>query len=179
MGLSTVHGIVKDHGGSIKVYSEPGVGTTFLVFLPLDETPPDHAAGSTEQPPRGNEHVLFVDDEKLLIEIGKELLEGLGYVVETRASSIDALEAFRIRPEKYDLIISDMTMPKITGDILAMEIHTIRPDIPVILCSGFSSRLDAENLKRAGVSKVLMKPVTLNDLAFAVRAVLDEAKNLM
>ena len=178
MGLSTVHGIVKDHGGSIKVYSEPGVGTTFQVFFPMADTAPDHSSLSVVDLPRGKERILYVDDEILLIEIGKELLQGLGYAVETRASAIDALEAFRIHPEKYHLVISDMTMPKMTGDQLAVEIKKIRPDIPIILSSGFSARIDSQRLARIGVSEMLMKPVTLYDLAKTVRRVLDESKNL-
>ena len=173
LGLSTVHGIVKDHGGGIKVYSEPGVGTAFQVFLPLAETSSDHSTIATSPLPSGKESILFVDDEKLLLEIGKELLEGLGYLVETRASPIDAMEAFRMNPEKYDLILSDMTMPKMTGEKLAKEIKKIRPDIPMILCSGFSARISADTVTQIGIDKVLMKPITLSDLAKTVRKVLD------
>ena len=176
MGLSTVHGIVKDHGGSIKIYSELDVGTTFQIFFPVGELKPDNSIDSIQQLPCGDECILFVDDEILLIELGKELLEGLGYRVETRASSIDALEAFRAQPGKYDLLVSDMTMPKISGDQLALEIRKIRADIPVILCTGFSTRLNEERLLDIGIDKVLMKPVTLSDLANNVRLVLD-AKN--
>ena len=174
LGLSTVHGIVKDHGGGIKVYSELGVGTTFQIFLPLAEIAFDHSTIETGILPPGKECILFVDDEKLLIEIGKELLEGLGYLVETRASPIDAIEAFRMHPEKYDLIISDMTMPKMTGEKLAKEFKKIRPDIPIILCSGFSKWGSTNTLTVTGVNKVLMKPVTLSDLANTVREVLDD-----
>ena len=178
MGLSMVHGIVKDHGGTIKVYSEVGVGTTFQIFFPLAEISYDHLFSQAKQFPHGNECILYVDDERLMLEIGKELLGGLGYLVETRASSTDALEAFRIRPEKYDLIVTDIIMPEMTGDELAVEIKKIRPDIPIILCSGFSPRIDGNRLAGIGISKVLMKPVVLSDLATNVRKVLDVAKSL-
>ena len=173
MGLSTVHGIVKDHGGGIKVYSEIGVGTTFHVFLPLAGGSADVAAAPVEQLPMGRESILFVDDEKVLIDLGKALLERLGYRVETRASAIDALEAFRTAPRKYDLIICDMTMPKMTGDELAQKIKVIRPDIPIVLCSGFSERINAKAMAVIGVSAALMKPVTYSDLAKTVRMALD------
>jgi CheY-like chemotaxis protein len=168
-----VHGIVKDHGGSIKVYSELNNGTSFQVFLPIAVSNPEKAANSVEQLPHGTETILFVDDEKLLLETGKELLESLGYRVETRASSIDALEAFRAQPDKYDLIVSDMTMPKITGEHLAVEIKKIQPNVPIILCTGFSKRLNSEKMIKIGVAKVLMKPVTINELAVNVRLALD------
>ena len=172
LGLSTVHGIVKNHGGSIKVYSELGVGTTFHVFLPAAGT----AATSAQQAeplPTGSEYILFVDDEKTLIDLGRVLLERLGYRVETRASSIDAIAAFRANPEKYDLVISDMTMPKMTGDEMARQIKAIRPDIPIILCSGFSERIHAQAVEAIGISAVLMKPVIYADLARTVRRVLE------
>ena len=159
------------------MYSEEHNGTSFQVFLPIVELPAETSNSSVEQLPHGSETILFVDDEKLLLEIGKELLESLGYRVETRASSIDALEAFRVQQGKYDLIISDMTMPKMGGEHLAMEIKKIQPNVPIILCTGFSTRLNAENLLKTGVSKVLMKPVTMNELAVSVRRALDMASS--
>ncbi len=175
LGLSTVHGIVKDHGGMIQVYSELDKGTTFQIFLPLAKVEEHRSVKSEGIFPRGNETILYVDDEKLLIDIGKELLEGLGYTVETRASSIDAYEAFRANPGKYDLIVTDMTMPKLTGEKLANKIHELVPAVPVILCTGYSTRLNTERLKSMGVKQVLMKPVTLAELASAVRTTLDDA----
>lgn len=176
LGLSTVHGIVKDHGGMIQVYSELDKGTTFQIFLPLATVEEQLSVKSEENFPRGNETILYVDDEKLLIDIGKELLEGLGYSVETRVSSIDAFEAFRAQPDKYDLVVTDMTMPKLTGEMLAIKIHELDPATPVILCTGYSARLNADKLKSIGVKHVLMKPVTLTKLATVVRTALDDAK---
>lgn len=173
LGLSTVHGIVKDHGGTIKVYSEMNQGTIFQILLPLEDYKETECEGGNDDLPRGNETILFVDDEKLLLEIGKEMLEGLGYQVETRASSIDTLAAFKAQPHKYDLVISDMTMPKFTGDSLAAELKKIAPELPIILCTGFSTRLNANKLLALGVGKVLMKPVTMKELATNIRLVLD------
>ncbi len=172
LGLSTIHGIAKDHGGMVKVYSEVGIGSTFQVFLPVATSeaifPVELASGL----PGGSECILLVDDEKALLDIGRDFLERLGYRVETRASSIDAIKAFAINPGKYDLVISDMNLPKMTGDEMIRQMKAIRPDLPVILCSGFSERIHvhAESL---GVKKVLMKPVIFRDLAQSVREVLD------
>jgi len=174
LGLSTVHGIVKDHGGAIKVYSEAGAGTTFHVFLPVADTAAQGAVEQAEQLPTGDESILFVDDEKALIDLGRDLLGRLGYRVETRASSIDAIEAFRVNPQKYDLVISDMTMPEMTGDEMARKIKAIRPDIPIILCSGFSDRIHPHTAKAIGLSAMLMKPVTYADLAKTVRRALEK-----
>lgn len=176
MGLSTVHGIVRDHGGSIIVCSDVGEGTTFHVYLPFAGAETDVAVGQAEQLPTGRERILFVDDENVLIDLGKALLERLGYRVETRTSAIDALEAFRADPRKYDLIISDMTMPRMTGDELAQRIRVIRPDIPIILCSGFSERINAKAMAAIGVSAVLMKPMAYADLANTVRGVLENQR---
>lgn len=171
LGLSTIHGIVTDHGGTVKVYSQVGVGSTFQVFLPVAASGAEEVAEVVTQLPGGKESILLVDDEKALLDIGHDLLERLGYRVETRASSIDAIEAFAINPRKYDLVISDMNMPKMAGDEMIRQIKAIRPDIPAILCSGFSERLHA-NAELLGVGKVLMKPVIFAELAHAVRQVL-------
>ncbi len=176
LGLSTVHGIVKEHGGSIKVYSEVDKGTTFQVFLPLAEVEASRSNKPENTLPRGTETILYVDDEKLLIDIGKELLEGLGYTVETQENALDAYEAFRADPERYELVITDMVMPELTGENLALKIQEILPGLPIILCTGNSVNISAARLQEIGIRKVLMKPVTLVDLATSVRTLLDEAK---
>ncbi|WP_394708010.1 PAS domain S-box protein [uncultured Desulfosarcina sp.] len=172
LGLSTIHGIVKDHGGNIKVYSEVGIGTAFHVFLPTADATAETAVEKADQLPSGSGSTLFVDDEKSLLDLGQDLLGRLGYRVETRASAIDAIEAFRADPKKFDLVISDMTMPKMTGDEMARQIRIIRPDIPIILCSGFSEPIHTQATGAIGISAVLMKPVIYSDLAHTVHRVL-------
>jgi CheY-like chemotaxis protein len=174
MGLSTVLGIDKDHGGDIKKYSEPGVGTSFHLLFPISQKEADQPTTKTEHLPRGNEQIFFIDNEKQVIEAGRDMLEGLGYQIEAISNPIDALEIFKKKPEKYDLVLSDITMPKMTGDKLTIEIKKIRPDIPIILSSGFSSIVDNNRLSQIGVSEMLTKPVTFSELAVAVRRVLDE-----
>jgi len=173
MGLSTVHGIVKDHGGSIKVYSQPGVGTTVQVFFPLSESAGRPSGADTAAFSPGSAVILFVDDEAQLRDIGSDLLEGLGYLVETRVNPVDAIEAFRLNPLKYDLLITDWTMPKMTGGELARKVRGIRPNIPIIVCTGLPMAVDDADLKKIGVRHVLPKPVTLKRLAAVVSSVLE------
>jgi len=175
MGLAVVHGIVKSHGGIITVYSNPDKGSTFNVFLPRIE--PAEPVEETEirlgRIPIGKEHILFIDDEPAIVDIGKRMLEHLGYKVEVRTSPIEALAAFRALSGKFDLIISDMTMPKMTGDEFAKELMAIRPDIPIILCTGFSEHINEEKAKAIGIRKFVMKPFILRDMAESIRQVLD------
>jgi CheY-like chemotaxis protein len=174
MGLATVHGIVKNHGGDIKAYSEEGTGTSFQILFPVIESRAEKIIEASDSFPRGTEQILFVDDEKFLADIGKETLESLGYQVEIRTSSYDALEAFRKQPDKYDMVITDITMPKMTGEQLAAEIKKIRPNIPIILCTGFSNRITSEGAIEKGISSILMKPLTIRDLANSVRKIMDK-----
>jgi len=174
LGLSTVHGIVKDHCGTIKLYSEVNLGTTFQVFLPLEDSGSDPNQEIISNMPHGNENILLVDDETLLLNLGKEFLEGLGYSVQTRASSVDAFEAFQAKTDNYDLIVSDLTMPHMTGDLLAKEIRALRPDIPIIIYTGYSTKINEEKFKEIGINAVLMKPVTFQEMADAVRKALDD-----
>lgn len=173
MGLATVHGIVTDCGGDIRVSSIPGAGTTFHVLFPLVEKEIPEVENSILDLPAGNEQVLFVDDEKFLVDIGIEMLNDLGYKVEGRTSSHDALEAFRANPDKYDIVITDMTMPEMTGDKLAMEIKKIRSDIPIIICSGFSREMTQDKAQRIGVRSFLNKPITMEEMAHTIRKELD------
>ncbi len=176
MGLAVVHGIVKNHGGEISVYSEPGRGTTFHVFFPVTQVEDIDSIPEMEPIQGGTERILYVDDEMNLADMGKQMLESLGYRVDSRTSSIEALEAFRSGPNKFALVITDQTMPNMTGLQLSRELRNIRPDIPIILCTGFSESVNEENFKSLGISQFVMKPIVRKDIARIIREVLDETK---
>jgi PAS domain S-box-containing protein len=173
LGLSVVHGIVTSHGGTIKVYSEVGEGTSFKVYFPLAEDLTVSEAADPRPLPTGSERILFVDDEPGLANISREMLGHLGYAVETRTSPIEALEAFRANPQKFDLVITDMTMPNMTGLTLAKKVSAISPGIPVILCTGFSDQANEQRAHALGIRAFLLKPLLMRDLAEAVRKALD------
>ncbi len=174
MGLAVVHGIVKNHKGDIKVFSEPGRGTEFHIRLPLADVPArDRVIGFPATLKRGEEHILLVDDEDMIVDIMKEMLEQLGYHVTPFNRSMNALEGFRLEPEKYDLVITDMTMPNMTGDRLAKEMKKIKPDIPIVLCSGFNEAINKAKCEMEGIQDYLMKPVNMNRLSTTIRKVLD------
>jgi len=135
MGLSVVHGIVESYNGAISVQSEPGKGSTFKILLPVVERCAEPERVKVFDIPKGTEHILFVDDEQVLVEISRTQLEGIGYNVSTMTSSLEALELFKTNPGRFDLVITDMTMPKMTGDELAWEIKRIAPDMPILLCT--------------------------------------------
>ncbi|MFC1892260.1 PAS domain S-box protein, partial [Thermodesulfobacteriota bacterium] len=174
MGLAMVHGIVKSYGGDIIVESELGKGTTFAVYLPKIEAGVLPVEESVVEFPKGNERILLIDDEKSMIDALQPMLESLGYKVTARTSSIEALEAFRNNPEGFDLVITDMTMPNMTGKDLAKEIMLIRSGMPIILCTGFSEQIDGEKAKAMGISSFLMKPIRMHDIANTLREVLDK-----
>ncbi|HOM28539.1 MAG TPA: PAS domain S-box protein [Deltaproteobacteria bacterium] len=173
LGLAIVHTIVRDMGGAIRVSSIPGKGSSFHVYLPSHTGCVREKVFPTKAPTGGNEHVLVVDDERAIVDITSQMLKRLGYRVTAFMDSVEALEHFRRSKEGYDVVITDLTMPKMNGDLLAEQIVSIRPDIPVILCTGYSSEVSRERVLRAGVTEVLAKPVSLDLLAQSVRNVLD------
>jgi PAS domain S-box-containing protein len=170
LGLSIVHGVVSELGGKVTVYSEPGNGTEFHVYLPAADRSEERSA--LDEPRRGGERVLFVDDEPSISRLGKKALESLGYKVEEYNSSFEALERFTSAPREFDIVVTDETMPKLRGSELAQLIQGLRPDLPVILCTGYSQRLESQSLP-ASIKQVLHKPLTRRDLSAAIRAVLD------
>ena len=173
MGLSLIHGIVKSYDGDITVESELGKGTTFNVYLPRIEADVSPVEEPSVQIRGGTERILFVDDEKVAVDAIQPMLEALGYKVTARTSSIETLEAFKNDPNGFDLVITDQTMPNMTGKDLAKEIMSIRSDIPIILCTGFSEQIDEVKAKEMGISFV-MKPIILSQIANTIRKVLDK-----
>lgn len=173
MGLSVVHGIIKSHGGFVTAYSHPGMGSTFNIFLPAIESVFEKE--TTEEAPvsGGNERILLVDDEPSITIFEKQMLESMGYHIRTRNSSTEALRLFRSMPEAFDLVITDMTMPKMTGEQLSKEIKAIRPEIPIILRTGFSAAINESMAKGKGISAYMMKPILRCDMARTIRKVLD------
>ena len=174
MGLSVIHGIVKSYGGAIHVRSEQGKGSVLTVFLPIIEKGQEPGTLIEKPAPTGTERILFIDDEKALADMGQKILESLGYETTARTSSADALELFKKEPDRFDLVVTDMTMPNITGDQLAKKFMAIRQDIPVILCTGFSTRITEEKAKDMGIRAFISKPILKQDMAETIRKVLDE-----
>ncbi len=170
LGLSVVHGIVKTLDGEIAVKSAPGQGTEFQVYLPLTVSQVESAFPENVDDLTGNEHILIVDDEVEIVSALNQALGDLGYQVTGRSDSLTAFETFKEDPERFDLLISDMMMPRLTGDHLAVLVRKIRPDLPVILLTGFKNKLVLERASAVGVDRVLTKPLRREDLAKAVRA---------
>lgn len=173
LGLAVVQGIVESYDGKIRVTSELNRGSSFNVYLPIT-----HKRGysDNEYIPRelskGNETILLVDDEKAIIKLGKRFLESIGYKVITETNSIEALKIFKANPENIDLVITDMTMPGMTGDILSEEILAVKPDVPIILCSGYNSKISEDMVKAIGIRRIYYKPVEQEKLSVAIRDVL-------
>jgi PAS domain S-box-containing protein len=173
MGLAVVHGIIANHGGAITVESTPGQGSTFAVYLPRSDSPSTAALPAEEPIVGGNERILFVDDEATLVHLGKVTLQRLGYQVIVCTSSSEALETFRAAPHSFHLVITDRTMPTLTGEELVHKLRQIRPDIPIILCTGFSHPVTSEQLRALRVDAFLLKPVMADEWARMIRQVLE------
>ncbi len=174
MGLSVVHGIVKSHGGVILASSAPDKGSTFTVYLPAFEKRLETELRTEDPIPTGTERILFVDDEPDLVKLGRQMLESLGYDVTTRSSSLEALELFKRQPHRFDLVVTDMTMPHMSGTEMAAKFMAIRPDVRIIICTGFSDKINQEKALASGFQGLLMKPVITRDMANLIRKVLDE-----
>jgi len=176
LGLSVVYGIVKNHNGHIQVESHPGRGTTFNIYLPYLNVPPSTIteASGAESLPGGQEHILFVDDEKQLLDLAHRNLSALGYRVTVCSDSREALRIFKSNPDNFDLIITDMTMPQLSGSELSRQIVGIRPGQPIILCTGYSEFITPEKAAQIGIKDFILKPLSRKTLASAVRKALDE-----
>lgn len=175
MGLAVVHGIVESYGGKIAVDSRTGQGALFTVYLPITKKRGESPTSAAPPLPEGSERILVIDDEVPIAKMTGLMLQQLGYAVATRTGSLEALELFRSKTDTYDLVITDMTMPNMTGDRLAAELIAIRPDIPVILCTGYSKRVSEASVRSIGIRALVYKPIVKVDLARIVRRVLQEA----
>ena len=176
IGLSVVHNIINNHNGFITVESETGQGSTFNVFFPENnqEQPTDSPLDDQTPARAGTEQVLLIDDEKQIVEMEKQMLEHFGYKVTSYMESTEALEDFKQHPDHYDLVITDQTMPNLTGSELAQKMIKIRPDIPIILCTGFSNVIDREKALSLGMKEFILKPFAIKKMAGIIRKVLDQ-----
>ena len=167
--------MIKSYGGQITVNSKLSERSTFHVYLPRVHTSSVAPSNlSTKPAPNGTERILLVDDEAQIVRMVQQMLESLGYHVTVRTSSLDAFEVFCTQPDKFDLVITDQTMPNITGTELAHKLMGIRPDIPIILCTGFSEVITEEKAKAIGIREYVMKPVVKREMASAIRKTLDQ-----
>jgi PAS domain S-box-containing protein len=169
LGLSLVHGIVENHGGTIRVASTPGQGTTFAIHFPIFDKQTAEMAVLPESPTRGAERLLFIDDEPVIVELGMAMLTDLGYQVVGMEDPLEALQRVQEDPGQFDLVITDLTMPKMTGDRLAENLVALRPDLPILLCSGYAKQIGTHPF----LAGYIQKPITQHDLARAVRDALD------
>jgi len=174
LGLSVVHGIVKNHNGTIIVDNNPGKGTRFSILFPLAIEKPMVETQRSEELPMGSETILFVDDEISIVKMVQRMFQRLGYKVETATTPQDALDRFCLNPDHFDLIITDMTMPQMTGVKLSEKLMEIRPDIPIIICTGHSALVDEEKAKELGLAAYIRKPIDMQETAQTIRKVLDK-----
>ena len=174
MGLATVQGIVEQHEGLIKVHSRPGEGTSFELYFPLTANRRKNDPVQESEPPRGSERILFVDDEKMLNDVAEQILSELGYEVTCATEGKQALEMIKADPDRFDLILTDQTMPEMTGKELAHEIMKINSQLPVILCTGYSNKISAQDIGKEGIRAFCTKPLRLAELSVVVRQVLDQ-----
>ncbi len=177
MGLSVVHGIVKSHNGTITVDSKLGRGTTFTILFPLITEKPEIEAETTDGLALGNERVLFVDDEQSIADMSGNMLARLGYKAEIETNPEAALELFKANPDQFDLVITDMTMPQMTGTKLSEKLKEIRSDVPIIICTGHSSLIGEEKAKGMRIDAYVMKPIVKQEIAKIIRKVLDTYKS--
>jgi CheY-like chemotaxis protein len=173
MGLAVVHGIIQSYDGAIQVKSKPGQGAVFNVFLPLCDPPTQFGASDPPSVEGGTETIMFVDDEVQIKSAGKNILESYGYTVYAHSDAREALEAFKKDPGKFDLVITDLTMPHLTGFQLARELVSIRPTLPVILCTGYRDSISPEEAEQMGIRTIVTKPLTHTALGRVVRQILE------
>jgi CheY-like chemotaxis protein len=177
LGLSVVHGLVQGMKGDITVYTEPGEGTEFHVYLPVAEKHSKDMSETQDEEeeavPCGNERILLVDDEQPVAEIATRQLERLGYTVTKETSSQRALDSFEQNPDRFDLLMSDLSMPEMNGIKLAGRMKEIKPELPVIICTGFTDRITDETIRKVGIDGYILKPFIKKELAETMRRVLD------
>lgn len=178
MGLAVVHGIVQSHGGMIQVRCDSRLesGASFDLYFPRIQGKAAASPNPSGRLPTGEEHILLVDDEPMLLDIGTEMLHRLGYAVTTETGGVEALATFKADPDRFDLVMTDQTMPNLTGSELARAILAIRADLPIILCTGFSNLIDETEAKKLGIRAMVMKPLVKQDVADLIRTVLDDAQ---
>ncbi len=178
MGLATVYGIVKQYGGGLQVDSEPGKGSIFTIFLPVSIDPKKKQEQKTSPPPTGVERILIIDDEISITKMLKKTIDKLGYETVVETNSLNALKLFQSKPDYFDLVITDMTMPMLEGDRLSKEILKIKPDIPILLCTGFSKKVSKDTVSQIGIKGVIKKPFDYNKLGKIIRTTIDHSKKV-
>ena len=176
LGLAVVHGIIKNHNGFIDIESTPGKGTTVFCYFPVTNSASIEMPEESDQLPRGNETILFIDDEESLVKMCRQHLERLGYQVETKTDPLEALALFNASPEKFNLVISDMTMPYMTGDDLIKKMIEIKPSVKTIICTGYSEKMNEKTAASIGAGCCIMKPIDKKILARTIRSLLDQEK---